>query len=82
MPVGIIVLLLWFLGMKYLYRNLNLVYWVSASIYIYFLITFGWFYIVGRIILPFLFVNILVYLFGLKSIFEMYRKMRSVGETT
>lgn len=75
-PFGIIALLLWFLGMNYLYRNLNLIFWVSASIYVYFFITFGWFYVVGRVILPFLFMNILVYIFGLMTIVEKYRKKR------
>jgi len=79
LPIGIVALLLWFVGMNYLYRNFDLIFWVSASIYVHFLITFGCFYVVGRVILPFLFINILVYLCGLKSIFEKYRKTISAG---
>jgi hypothetical protein len=47
-----------------LHRKDKTVFWLSAAIYAHFFLVFGWFYVVGRVILPFLFVSILVYFAG------------------
>ncbi|MCJ7586303.1 MAG: hypothetical protein MUQ00_00130 [Candidatus Aminicenantes bacterium] len=66
--VGVILMVLWFSGMLNLYKRNNLVFWLSITIYIYFFFTSGFFYLVGRTILPFLFLNVLVYFFGTDNI--------------
>ena len=81
LPIGIIAFILWFLGMYYLFKNQNLIFWLSATIYFYFFAAFGWFYVVGRVILPFLFINILVYLFGIKLIITKFKEERPNAPT-
>jgi len=76
LPIGIIAFIFWFLGMYYLFRNQNLIFCLSATIYFYFFAAFGWFYVVGRVILPFLFINIFVYLFGIKLIITKFKEAR------
>ncbi len=51
-PVGFLLLPLWLLGMRYLRRNLPLVFTLAMTFYLYFILVFGWFYVVGRVILP------------------------------
>jgi hypothetical protein len=68
LPLGILLFPLWFMGMFHLYRTHPPLFWVSASIYLYFFVAFGWFYVVGRVILPYLFVSIFVYLFGVQRL--------------
>ena len=67
-PVGFLMLPLWLLGMFALHRRDRAAFWVSAAIYAHFFIAFGGFYVVGRVVLPFLFVSILVYFAGLSAI--------------
>ncbi len=67
-PVGFLMLPLWFLGMFALYRRDRATFWISAAIYAHFFVVFGGFYVVGRVVLPFIFVSILVYLAGLEAI--------------
>ncbi len=81
LPIGIVAFFLWFLGMYYLFKNQNLIFWLSASIYFYFFAAFGWFYVVGRVILPFLFINIFVYLFGIKFIITKLKEARLNAST-
>ena len=38
--------------MRYLRRNLPLVFTLAMTFYLYFILVFGWFYVVGRVILP------------------------------
>lgn len=73
-PVGVVAFILWFLGMYYLFKNQQLIFWLSVTIYFYFFSAFGWFYIVGRVILPFLFLNIILYLFGLKYLYLKFNR--------
>jgi hypothetical protein len=40
------------------------VFWLSVSVYLYFLLAFGWFYVNGRVIIPYVFIAGLVYLGG------------------
>ncbi|MBC8386448.1 MAG: hypothetical protein H8E13_00105 [Actinobacteria bacterium] len=65
-PIGFIILLVWFLGMYTLFENHKLLFFLSLTIYLYFFAMFSWFYIVARVIYPFLFINVFVYLFGIK----------------
>lgn len=73
-PVGVVAFILWFLGMYCLFKNQQLIFWLSVTIYFYFFSAFGWFYIVGRVILPFLFLNIILYLFGLKYLYLKFNR--------
>lgn len=79
-PFGFIVFFLWLFGMYYVLQNHKLLFWLSLTIYLYFFMTFGWFYVVGRVILPFLFINFFIYLFGLKFIVQTVRK-KTAGKT-
>ena len=81
LPIGIIAFILWFLGMYYLFKHQKLIFWLSATIYFYFFAAFGWFYVVGRVILPFLFINIFVYLFGIKLIITKFKEARPNAPT-
>ncbi len=76
LPIGIVAFIFWFLGMYYLFKNQKLIFWLSGTIYFYFFTAFGWFYVVGRVILPFLFINILVYLFGIKLMITKFKEAR------
>lgn len=76
-PIAFLMLPLWFIGMFALYRRDSTVFWLSATIYAYFFLIFGWFYVVGRVILPFMFVSILVYLAGLSFLLTPVLRRRS-----
>jgi hypothetical protein len=65
-PLGGALIVIWLLGMYSLLKFNRPLFGLSLIIYIYFFTTFGVFYVVGRAILPFLFVNIMVYLFGIE----------------
>lgn len=62
--VGIVMIPLWLIGMMELWRTDRVLFWLVGSVYAYFFAAFGWFYVLGRVILPFMFVDILVYLLG------------------
>jgi len=62
--IGLVAIPLWLLGMIELWRTDRVWFWLVASVYCYFFAAFGWFYVLGRVILPFMFVNLLVYLLG------------------
>jgi len=66
-PFKVLSLIFWFLGMCYVYRRHNLLFWLSSTIYLYFFLAFGWFYVVGSVFLSFFFINVFIYLFGVKS---------------
>lgn len=79
-PFGFIIFLLWFFGMYYVLQNHKLLFWLSLTIYLYFFLAFGWFYVVGRVILPSLFLNFFIYLFGLKFVVQTIRR-KTAGKT-
>jgi len=79
-PFGFIPFLLWFLGLYYVFKRHKPIFWLSSTVYLYFFMMFGWFYVVGRVILPFLFINFFIYLFGLKFIVEVIRR-KTAGKT-
>jgi len=66
-PLKVLSLIFWFLGMCYIYRRHNLLFWLSSTIYLYFFLAFGWFYVIGSVFLSFFFINVFIYLFGVKS---------------
>ncbi len=76
-PLGFILVVIWFLGMYNLFRQNCQIFWLSLTIYAYFFSTIGLFYVVGRAILPFLFINIFVYLFGLKLCIRIAKRIGS-----
>ncbi len=75
-PLAFLMVPLWFLGMFALYRRDKAVFWLSATVYAHFFAVFGWFYVVGRVILPFMFVSILVYLAGLSFLLATVLRRR------
>jgi hypothetical protein len=82
-PIGIALLIIWPMGMHNLFKHSRSIFWLTVTIYFYFFSTIGYFYVVGRAILPILFMNIFVYLFGLKlSIRWAKRLIGQVSETT
>ena len=76
-PLAFLMVPLWFLGMFALYRRDRTVFWLSATVYAHFFLVFGCFYVVGRVILPFMFVSILVYLTGLSFLLVPVLRRRS-----
>ena len=76
-PIAVLMLPLWFIGMFALYRRDKTVFWLSAAVYAHFFLVFGCFYVVGRVILPFMFVSILVYLTGLSFLLAPVLRRRS-----
>ena len=76
-PLGFLLLLLWIIGLINIYINDKLLFYLCFTIYLYFFVAFGWFYVPGRVILPFLFINIIVYLFGIKYLIVKF-KMRKI----
>jgi hypothetical protein len=83
LPIGIALLIIWSLGMCNLFKQCRPVFWLSVTIYSYFFSTIGCFYVVGRAILPFLFINIFVYLFGLQFCIRSVKrsKVHAIGAT-
>ena len=67
-PLGIVFLFLWFNGIIYIYKNDRILFILSLVVYIYFFALFSWFYIVARLIYTFLFISLLIYLYGLKKL--------------
>lgn len=72
-PLGFVFLLLWFLGLYYVFRRFRSLFFLSATIISYFFVMFSGFYVVGRVVLPFLFINIFLYLFGLKCLLSIFK---------
>ena len=72
-PIGIPLLFLWLIGLFNLYKNDRLLFYLCLSIYFYFFAAFSWFRVAGRVILPFLFINIILYLFGIKYLIVKLR---------
>ena len=73
-PLGFLLLLLWIFGLINIYINDKLLFYLCITIYSYFFIAFSWFYAPGRAILPFLFINIIVYLSGIKFLIIKIKK--------
>lgn len=78
LPIGIALLIIWSLGMCNLFRHSRPVFWLTVTIYSYFFSTIGCFYVVGRAILPLLFINIFVYLFGLQFCIRSVRELPEI----
>ena len=79
LPVAIVSLLLWFIGLFRLLRSQPALFWLCASVYVYFFGAFGWFYVIGRVILPFLFINCIMYLYGIEGILRTGRARLMAG---
>jgi hypothetical protein len=75
-PLGFVLLPLWCIGMLYLRKTLPFVFGLAVAIYCYFFLAFGWFYVVGRVILPFFFVSTLVWMAGILAVAEWIRSRR------
>ena len=75
-PVGFLLLPMWLLGMIHLKRNLPIVFLLSATINIYFIVAFSWFYVVGRVVLPIFFINAMVWISGILFLEQWIRENR------
>lgn len=62
--LGVLLLPLWVVGLVLLRRDDSVIFIVSAAIFLHFFVVFGWIYVVGRVILPFLALNVLLYVTG------------------
>jgi len=71
-PIGVLLIPLWGIGIVELWRRDRLLFAVMAGIYVYFFVAFGWFYVVGRVILPFLFLNVLAYMAGIGRLAQIH----------
>ena len=80
-PLGFLLLLLWIFGLIHIYINDKLLFYLCITIYLYFFVAFSWFYAPGRAILPFLFINIFVYLFGIKYLIVKLKNRRTNATT-
>jgi hypothetical protein len=73
-PIGFLLITIWLLGMYDLYKHYTCLFWLCLTIYTYFFSTIAFFYIVGRAIVPLIFINVLVYLFGFKFTIQIVRE--------
>lgn len=82
-PLGVMLFPLWILGLFRIVRRLPELAILFGSIYAYFFLMFGWFYVVGRVILPYLFLSIVLYLNGALHLWEWakgtFRRIRLHG---
>lgn len=72
-PLGLAMLPLWAAGLAYWRRAQSDVFWLTVAVYLYFLLAFGWFYVNGRVIIPYVFISGLVYLGGCLRMYEFVR---------
>lgn len=80
--IGFLLLPLWFLGMNYLRRHMPLVFGLTLTVYLYFTLAFGWFYVVGRVILPLLFVSAMVWISGFLVVLNWLRQIVADNKTS
>lgn len=66
--VGWVMLPLWFVGLMALRRESRDTFTLVALVYAYFFCMFGWLYVNGRVIIPYLFLAFLVYLIGAQAV--------------
>jgi len=71
-PLGILMLVIWVVGMYWLYRRQRILFLTATGIYSYFVLAFSWFYVAGRVILPLLFLDVVVYLAGLEALAQRF----------
>jgi hypothetical protein len=72
---GVLLLFLWILGLYYLFKIKSSTLFVIIPVYLYFFSIFSWYYLVGRVILCFAFINIILYIYGLTFIYARYFKL-------
>jgi len=64
-PVGVILFFLFFVGFITIYKTDKFLFILFLFTYLSFIISFSWFYLVGRVILCFLFINLILYYYGI-----------------
>ena len=74
-PIGIIGVLLWFLGMFNLQREDKNLFILSFVIFLHYFMIFGWFNVIGRLILAYNVLNIIAYYYGLQLIISNSSKL-------
>ena len=79
--LGIILFILWILGLLYMFKTKDTLLYIMLPIYLYFFSIFSWYYLIGRVILCFAFLNIMFYIFGIKLI-SIFLKERYLKVTT
>lgn len=70
MAAGFFFLILWFLGIIRIYRENMDLFYIIVLFFLGFIIPFGPTALMGRVILVHLFINVIVYLFGIKWILD------------
>jgi len=70
--ISIILLILWILGLYHLFKTKSPLLYVIIPVYLYFFSIFSWYYLVGRVVLCFAFINIILYMYGLMCIYNLY----------
>ena len=68
LPVGVVMLAFWAVGLRELWRHDRTLLLLVLAVQLYFFVAFGWFYVVGRVILPGMFLTVLVDLYGLRAL--------------
>lgn len=68
--IGALLLPFWFLGMYRIGRTDRQLFWLALGVYGYFFAMFSWFYVVGRVIVPYMFISIFVFTSGLGVVLE------------
>lgn len=68
---GAMLIPLWFLGLWTIRKQDDYWFWILAAVQTYFFAAFGWFYVLGRVILPFIFLTFLAYLVGASRLYAM-----------
>jgi len=76
---GFLLIILWILGLIYLFKKKDKILFIIIPIYLYFFSIFSWYYLVGRVILCFAFINIILYAFGMKYLYEGFCKKRNIS---
>jgi hypothetical protein len=72
--LGLILLPVWFLGIYQIYKYNKILFYTIIILVVNTIISFSWWYVVGRVIIPILFTHFIVYLFALKYFYDKFFK--------
>jgi len=75
---GVILFILWIMGIVHMFRKKDPILFVSLPIYLYFFAVFSWYYLIGRVMLCFAFLNLIVYFFGFIYLISIIKNSRVV----
>jgi hypothetical protein len=72
---GVTMLVIWFLGLYYLFRSKNCLLYIIVPTYVYFFSIFSWFLLNGRVILCFGIINVIIYSYGFLFLIKVILKL-------